>query len=83
MKRELLQSFVPSFLVRWTVRYFCWLRDVMGKFFFSFLGPHLWHMEAARLGVEPELQLLSYTPATVTPDVSLIFDLQLVATLDP
>ena len=40
-------------------------------------------MEAASLGVEPELQLLAYTPATVTPDVSLIFDLQLVATLDP
>ena len=24
-------------------------------FFFSFLGPHLWHMEVPRLGTESEL----------------------------
>ena len=28
-------------------------------FFFVFLGPHLWHMEVPRLGVESELQLLA------------------------
>ena len=33
-------------------------------FFFFFLGPHLWHMEIPRLGVESELQLLAYTTAT-------------------
>ena len=26
-------------------------------FFFSFLGPHLWHMEVPRTGVKSELQL--------------------------
>ena len=28
--------------------------------FFVFLGPHLWHMEVPRLGVQSELQLLAY-----------------------
>ena len=28
---------------------------------FFFLGPHLWHIEVPRLGVESELQLLAYT----------------------
>ena len=32
-------------------------------FYFSFLGPHLWHMEVPRLGAESELQLLAYTTA--------------------
>ena len=31
---------------------------------FSFLGPHLWHMEIPRLGVKSELQLLAYAIAT-------------------
>ena len=45
-------------------------------FFFScFLGPHLWHMEVPRLGVELELQLLAYTTAIVTPDPSRVCDL--------
>ena len=35
--------------------------------FFSFLGPHSWHIEAPRLGVELELQLLAYTTATRDP----------------
>ena len=30
-------------------------------FFFFFFGPHLWHMEGPRLGVESELQLPAYT----------------------
>ena len=38
-------------------------------FCFVFLGPHLWHMEVPRLGVELELQLPAYTTATATPDL--------------
>ena len=34
--------------------------------FFFFLGPHLWHMEDARLGVESELQTSAYATATAT-----------------
>ena len=37
-------------------------------FTFSFLGPHLWHMEVPWLGVELELQLLAYMTATAMPD---------------
>ena len=32
--------------------------------FFSFLQPHLWHMEVPRLGVEWELQLPTHATAT-------------------
>ena len=32
-------------------------------FMFFFLGPHPWHMEILRLGVELELQLPTYTTA--------------------
>ena len=45
-------------------------------FFFVFLGPHLQHMEAPRLGDKSELQLPAQTTATATPDPSCIFDLQ-------
>ena len=34
--------------------------------FLVFLGPHPWHMEVSRLGVELELQLPTYTTATAT-----------------
>ena len=44
-------------------------------FFFCFLGPHLWHMEVLKLGVEWELQLLAYTTATAMPDPNHICDL--------
>ena len=40
-----------------------------------FLRLHLWHMEVPRLGVESEVQLLAYTTATATPDLSLVCDL--------
>ena len=40
-----------------------------------FLGPHLQHTEVPRLGVESELQLLAYTTATATPDLSCICNL--------
>ena len=36
--------------------------------YFVFSGPHLQHMEAPRLGVELELQLLAYPTATATRD---------------
>ena len=35
---------------------------------FCFSGPHLWHMEISRLGVESELRLL--VTATTTPDLT-------------
>ena len=38
---------------------------------FGFLGPHLWHMEVPRLGVESEVQL----PATATWDLNPVCDL--------
>ena len=45
-------------------------------FFFScFLGPHPQHMEIPRLGVESELQLLAYTTAIATWDLSCICSL--------
>ena len=42
---------------------------------FCFLGPHMQHMEVARLGVESELQLPAYATATAMPDPSHICDL--------
>ena len=44
-------------------------------FGFCFLGPHLWHMEVPRLGVESELQLLAYTTATATGDLNCVCNL--------
>ena len=43
--------------------------------FWPFLGPHMRHMEVPRLRVESELQLLAYTTATETQDLSLVGDL--------
>ena len=43
--------------------------------FFFFLGPHPRHIEFPRLGVESELQLLAYTTATATQDLSSVCDL--------
>ena len=46
------------------------------KFFFLvFLGPNLQHMEVPRLGVDLELQLLAYTTATATWDLSGVCNL--------
>ena len=39
---------------------------------FSFLGPYPGHMEVPRLGFESQLQLLAYTTATATQDLSRI-----------
>ena len=45
-------------------------------FFPCFLGPHLWHMEVPRLGVNLELrQLLAYPTAKATLDLSRVCDL--------
>ena len=38
-----------------------------------FLGPHLWHMEIPRLGVESELQLPAYTTETAKPAVCVTY----------
>ena len=49
--------------------------------FFFFSGPHPWHMEIPRLGIESELQLLVHTTATAMQDPSLVCGLhQLAAT---
>ena len=42
---------------------------------FVFKPTHLQHMEVPRLGVQSELQLLAYTTATETRDLSLFCDL--------
>ena len=44
-------------------------------FVFAFLGLLLQHMEVPRLGVELELQLLTYDTATATPDPNHVCDL--------
>ena len=44
-------------------------------FFFFFLGPHPWHMEVPKLGVESELQLPACGIATAMPDLSFVCDL--------
>ena len=44
-------------------------------FFFFFFGLHPQHMEVPRLGVKSELQMLAYTRATATQDLSHIYDL--------
>ena len=45
-------------------------------YLFSFLGPHLQHMEVPKLGVESELQLPAYVPATAMPAPTLVCDLR-------
>ena len=54
--------------------YFGFLKFFIIFFFFTFffLGLPVWHMEVSRLGVKLELQLLAYTTATATPDLSRI-----------
>ena len=45
------------------------------KVFFFFLGLHMQHMEAPKLGAMLELQLPAYTTATATQDPSSVCDL--------
>ena len=59
---------------RW-IRFHCTMTGTPGlslkKFLsFVFLGPHPWHVEVPRLGVELKLQLPAYTTATATQDPS-------------
>ena len=45
----------------------CWDQVVfffIFYFYFCFLGPHLWHMDVPRLGVESDLQLPAYATST-------------------
>ena len=52
------------------------LRYFHGKIFVCFfLWLHLWHMEVPGSGIELELQLLAYTTATATLDLSNNFNL--------
>ena len=44
-------------------------------FFFFFSGLHLQYMEVPRLGVQSELQLLAFTTAAATLDLSCVCDL--------
>ena len=52
-------------------------------FFFPFLRPYLLHMEVPELGVELELQLLAYAPATAMWDPHRICDLPHSSGPDP
>ena len=45
------------------------------RFSFFFLGPHLWHMEVHRLGVQSKLQVSADATATATWDLSHVCDL--------
>ena len=49
------------------------LKPLSSILFFS--GPHLWHMEVPRLGVELGLQLPTYAYTTATQDPSPVWDL--------
>ena len=69
-----LHFHVYPFAVPFGYHYFHWFLCVCETYvvlFFIFLGLHLQHMEVPRLGVESELQLLSYT-VTAMPDLSCI-----------
>ena len=44
-------------------------------YYYCFLGPHLWHMEVPRLEVQSGLQLLAYTTAITTQDLSHVCNL--------
>ena len=48
---------------------------------FAFLGPHLWHMEVPRLGIQSKLQPPAYTTATAMQPLRPTP--QLMATSDP
>ena len=55
-----------SLMVSSRIRFHCATAGT--PFFVFFLGSHPWHMEVPRLKLE--LQLLDYTTATATPDLS-------------
>ena len=51
------------------------VRITWGAIFFVSLGPHPWHMEVPRLGVESELQLPADTTAAATREPNHICNL--------
>ena len=53
----------------------CGWSELFIYLFFVFLGPHPWHMQVPRLGLELELQLLAYVTVTAMEDQSCVFDL--------
>ena len=57
------RSFVSlgRFIPRYFILFDAMINGVVSFFSFFFLGPHPWHMEFPRLGVESGLQLLVYT----------------------
>ena len=78
--RERQSKYDDTLTAKWTQRVVKWSLWVLSIFPFSFLffvilGPHLWHMEVPRLGVESELQLPPYTTAPATWDPSHVCDL--------
>jgi len=64
---------LPKSQIEWVLFFICLFGWLVG--FFCFLGPYLWHMEVPRLRIESELDLLDYTTAIATPDLSCICDL--------
>ena len=59
--------------VRWSGRVYVPFQNFFFFFWsFVFLGPHLWHMEVPRLGVETELLLPAYTTTTAMQDPSRV-----------
>ena len=54
---QILASFYQAMCFAWRRLWFFMLKHWASffLFFFSFLVPHLWHMEVPRLGVELEL----------------------------
>ena len=91
MKSRKKLKCTPHFQVETTVKVMSLYPDktmhlcVLYLFIFVFLGPHPWHMEVPRLGVESELLPLAYTTAKTMLDLKLHLRTtpQLMATLDP
>ena len=56
-----------------TYKVFCFHKKILSKkkFLFVLLGPHLWHLEVPRLGVQSELQPPAYATATARTDSKL------------
>jgi len=52
-----------------------YLKKIFIFWSFVFLGPHPRHMEVPRRGVESKLQLLAYTTAIATSDLSCVCNL--------
>ena len=49
--------------------------ELFFSFLFVFLGPHPWHMEVPRLGIQSKLKPLAYATTTAMRDPSHVCDL--------